>query len=895
MRYFSTRGGDSVSATAAILRGLCPRGGLYVPAAFPAVNLSALAALTEDYPALAAAILHPYIPAIPKERLTALARRAYAHFDAPEVVPLRTLQSGQSVLELWQGPTMAFKDIALQILPLLINEARRIEGETRKTYVLAATSGDTGKAALEGFRDVPDTRVLAFYPLEGVSRAQKLQMTTQEGGNVDVCALRGSFDDAQTAVKDAFGNAALCRKIEQSGYTLSSANSINIGRVLPQIVYYFSAYLRLVQDGTLRMGEPLNFCVPTGNFGDILAGYYAKRMGLPVGKLICATNRNDVLDECIRTGRYDLSSRALRPSMSCSMDILLSGNLERLLFELCARRHLKVTQRIKRLRESGRYELDDAMLHALQADFWSGSCNEAETLAAIADAQKRYGYLMDPHTAVGHKVCCDYQSQTGDTTHTILLSTACPYKFSSAVLSALEPETVSADDFHNARRLAQISGTELPEKFARLERLPVLHNDVIETNEVAARVFAPVQDEYASAPKEPKKRGARAFLLPFILCLLTAMLTACVTALLMIKKFETLAPLVEAQDILRAESFYYQEGVAEEQWMTGALRGIAYSIEGDSYSEYFTREEYTELQQIESGNYIGVGILVGVGGLGGFYIEDVFDNTPAMDVGLQIGDRIIEINGVSDEGHDLNSFLDVLYHEVGDTNIMTVEREGEIITYTVQMREVYRPLVRYRMIEEGIGYIQLLAFHGDDVQEMRAALEALTEQGMTRLVLDLRDNLGGMLHDCVEISGLFLPKGKVVTTLRDREGTEVETHTTRLNGRDIPVALLVNDYSASASELFAGALRDHGVAKLFGTNTYGKGIVQSFRTLQGGGILKFTTHAYYTPNGICIQDTGLAPDVYIELPAQWRDRNVSLIPPGEDTQLEAALAYLREQ
>lgn len=430
----------------------------------------------------------------------------------------------------------------------------------------------------------------------------------------------------------------------------------------------------------------------------------------------------------------------------------------------------------------------------------------------------------------------------------------------------------------------------------------MLQNDVTKNGGNEVSISSPIENQATNEPivlpimgenHKARKSKLKLLALPFFLCLITAALTACITALLLVKKFESLVPILQAQEILRSESFYYDANSAEEQWMTGALRGLAYSIDGDNYSEYYTAQEYADLQQEESGNYIGVGILVGAGDDGGFYIEDVFDNTPAMDVGIAIGDKIIEINGVLAAGMGMDPFLDKLNHEIDDINIITMERDGEQITFTVQMREVYRPLVRYRMLDESIGYIQLLAFHGNDVEEMRNALDALSEQGMIALVLDLRDNLGGLLYDCVDIANMFLPKGKIITTLRNRDGEEVEVHRTRLNGRDLPVALLVNEYSASASELFAGALHDHDVAKIFGVTTYGKGIVQSFHSLQGGGILKFTTHAYYTPNGICIQDTGIEPDVYIELPEEWRTKNISLIPSGEDTQLEAALEYLR--
>lgn len=485
MQYISTRGGDAVSAAQAIVKGICPLGGLYVPEAFPALDAEALLPLSEDYPRLAAAVMQPYLD-IPQEELLSLTRRAYgAQFDTPAIAPTTPLSTSESVLELWHGPTLAFKDMALQMLPYLMRDSMRRTGEKLQVYILVATSGDTGKAALAGFADVPGTMIQVFYPHNGVSRAQWKQMVTQEGGNAFVCGVEGNFDDAQTAVKEIFADAALNERINARGYRLSSANSINFGRLLPQIAYYFAAYLQLRREGKLSQGEPIQFCVPTGNFGNILAGYYALRMGLPVKRLLCASNRNNVLTDFFHNGAYD-SKRPFYQSMSCSIDILVSSNLERLLFEAVGRDSGQVTQWMDALRASGHYEIGADATAWMQKLFLADWCDEKETLATIRAQFEQTGYLMDPHTAVAQSM---YRrlSEGVQSTHTVLLSTAQPFKFASDVLRAFE--TPGDDDFRNAERLSALTGAPIPPSISALREKAVLHKDICTIPNMPNRVL----------------------------------------------------------------------------------------------------------------------------------------------------------------------------------------------------------------------------------------------------------------------------------------------------------------------------------------------------------------------------------------------------------------------
>ena len=487
MRYLSTRGGDPASAAEAIVRGLSPSGGLYVPESYPTIEWNN--SVRGGYLATAHRVMQAYLPETDEGELKHMIEAAYKSFDHADVTPLYKLSAREHVLELWHGPTMAFKDVALQMLPHLMRSSLRQTGETKQVYILVATSGDTGKAALEGFRDVEGTRVLVFYPFGGVSEAQRLQMVTQEGKNIDVCAVRGNFDDAQTGVKQIFASKEIAHKLEEEGYRLSSANSINFGRLLPQIVYYFTSYEQLVASGEIQPGERINFCVPTGNFGDILAGEYARRMGLPIHRLICASNRNNVLTDFFESGVYD-DNRPFYQSMSCSIDILISSNLERLLFELADRDDALVRTWMQDLKQKGMYALPQSAIKELKQTFSAGWCTEEDTLHTIKRVFDKTGYLMDPHTAVAQCVYERYAEQTGDNAKTVLLSTANPYKFASDVLGAFE--AAGEDDFKNAARLKELTGAQIPKAMSELKGKPELHHDVCALEEMPKRVLSPI-------------------------------------------------------------------------------------------------------------------------------------------------------------------------------------------------------------------------------------------------------------------------------------------------------------------------------------------------------------------------------------------------------------------
>ena len=479
MRYLSTRGeAGGVSAAMAILGGLAPDGGLYVPEELPRLGpeeLSGLAALA--YPERAARLLSLFLTDYEEEELLRFARAAYGpdRFDDPAVTPLVSLDARTFALELWHGPTAAFKDLALQIMPHLLRAAVIKTGSRDEVVILVATSGDTGKAALEGFRDVPGTRIVVFYPAEGVSRVQELQMTTQEGANVAVVAVEGNFDDAQTGVKAIFTDPRLKEALAARGLRLSSANSINWGRLVPQIAYYVGAYLAMTKRGAVEDGRPINIAVPTGNFGNILAAYYAKRLGVPVARLICASNMNNVLTDFIRTGVYD-RRRKFYSTISPSMDILISSNLERLLFLLADRDPAQVVRWMKELKETGRYALGQAALRRLQEEFWGGFADEEETKAAIGRVWREYGYLLDPHTAVGWQVLEEYRRRTNDPTPTVLAATASPFKFPAAVLEAIGGERPSVpDELALVEALAATSGRPVPACLRGLATRPIRH------------------------------------------------------------------------------------------------------------------------------------------------------------------------------------------------------------------------------------------------------------------------------------------------------------------------------------------------------------------------------------------------------------------------------------
>jgi len=475
MFYHSTRSSLSqVDSAQAVLSGLAPDGGLYVPAALPAIDVEAC--LKEDTMDMAARIIGAMLPDI--ENMPQLVRRAYTgKFQTRELTP--TVDTGSfTVLELFRGPTSAFKDVALCMLPQLLTAAKTQKGMDEDILILTATSGDTGKAALAGFSNVEGVKICVFYPDGGVSKVQRAQMVTQEGNNVAVCAVKGNFDDAQTGVKNIFASAENGRLPGGNRCRLSTANSINIGRLAPQITYYFKAYGDLLNRGKIKMGDKVNFCVPTGNFGDILAGWLAKKLGLPVGKLVCASNANNVLTDFIRTGTYD-RRRPLHKTISPSMDILVSSNLERLLYFMSDGNTELVADLMAKLSKDGVYTVPEEMKNAIEEEFWAGCCDDAGAKAAIARVFKKHGYLCDTHTATGWAVAEDYVAATGDGRPMVVLSTASPYKFPAAVLSALE-ETGEMDEFAMMDRLQEVSGAAIPANLSGLQEKKELHTGVIE-------------------------------------------------------------------------------------------------------------------------------------------------------------------------------------------------------------------------------------------------------------------------------------------------------------------------------------------------------------------------------------------------------------------------------
>ena len=477
MSFFSTRGESCVTASQAILRGIAPDGGLYVPAMFQAVQPERLTSLMEmSYEQRAVAVLKRFLEDFSLKEIEDSVRAAYSRerFTAPEVAPVRQLDSATWSLELFHGPTLAFKDMALQLLPRLLKLSAEKNGEDREICILVATSGDTGKAALEGFRDVPGTSCTVFYPLDGVSDVQRLQMVTTGGNNTHVIAVRGNFDDAQTGVKELFGSESFREEMAAKGRTLSSANSINLGRLVPQVVYYFSAYAELLKTNAISAGEPVNFCVPTGNFGDILAGYYARCMGLPVNKLICASNRNNVLTDFFNTGIYS-TNRTFFKTISPSMDILVSSNLERLLYEAADRDGTLIRTWMTQLKESGSYSVGEQRRDWLLDTFWGDCADNKDTLGEIRKRWEQDHYLMDPHTAVAGHVLREYRRKTGDDTPSVIVSTASPYKFAADVLSALTGGNAGGDPFSASEEIQKLTGIPMPEQVRKLRELQVRH------------------------------------------------------------------------------------------------------------------------------------------------------------------------------------------------------------------------------------------------------------------------------------------------------------------------------------------------------------------------------------------------------------------------------------
>ena len=489
MPFVSTRGAEHVSAPEAIVRGIAPDGGLYVPLELPRLSRRDFDALAQmDYPARAAYTLNALLDGFTQEELLPMAKDAYARFDDPAVAPIRELRDGRYVLELFHGPTLAFKDMALQFLPRLLTASAKKQGETKEIAILTATSGDTGKAALEGFRDVAGTSVTVFYPLGGVSAVQEKQMVTSQGKNVHVVSVRGNFDDAQTGVKKLFGDPDFQKKMEEMGKTLSSANSINLGRLAPQVAYYLSACAELLRRGKITWDEGLNVCVPTGNFGNILAAWYAKRMGAPIKKLICASNKNDVLTDFINTGVYD-RRREFHKTISPSMDILISSNLERFLWELAGGDPGAVRGWMDALRQNGVYEISEGQKETLRAAFYGGFADDAATRQTIRALWETEGYLTDPHTGVAMRVSQGYRAETKDSAPMLIVSTASPYKFAADVADAIQVKT-EGDAFAAAAALEKKTGVKAPEAVLKLRDMPVLHTRVCEKDAMGEAVLA---------------------------------------------------------------------------------------------------------------------------------------------------------------------------------------------------------------------------------------------------------------------------------------------------------------------------------------------------------------------------------------------------------------------
>ncbi|MGL6105980.1 threonine synthase [Romboutsia sp.] len=487
MFYLSTRGfEENLTSSQAIIKGICPDGGLYVPSEFPNISneLSNLIAL--DYSQLAFFILNKFLVDFTNDELNSCLVNSYeCKFKKGCIAPIVNINEN-FFLELYHGPTLAFKDMALTIMPHLLKTSIDKNNLNKKVLILTATSGDTGKAALEGFKNINNVKIMVFFPEKGVSSIQKLQMRTQEGNNTYVVGINGNFDDAQNGVKDVFNDNEFNQKLNSKGYILSSANSINIGRLLPQIVYYFYSYTNLVKQGNINIFDKINFVVPTGNFGNILAGYYAKMMGLPINKLICASNDNNVLYDFFSTGIYN-KNRKLKLTTSPSMDILISSNLERLLFEICNRDSKTLNTLINNLNNKGYYEISDDMKVKLDS-FQSEYASIEEVKTTINKVFNNYNYLIDTHTAVAYCAYEKYKEKTNDNTKTVIVSTASPYKFSKDVLNSLLEMDDNDNEFEIIKTLSNITNTEIPESIKILKDKNVIHKDVYEKNNLKVSI-----------------------------------------------------------------------------------------------------------------------------------------------------------------------------------------------------------------------------------------------------------------------------------------------------------------------------------------------------------------------------------------------------------------------
>lgn len=483
MQYHSTRNKDiSVSSAAAISKGLSPDGGLFVPSFIPKISLTEINSFIKmNYRERACAILCKFLTDFDENEIIECVNKAYTaeKFGSDDIAPLHKINDSTYILELWHGPTCAFKDMALQILPHLLTKSTKKECIKDETVILVATSGDTGKAALAGFCDIPDTKIIVFFPENGVSHIQRLQMTTQEGNNVFVSSVNGNFDDAQNGVKKIFTDKQYEKKLKESGKVLSSANSINWGRLVPQIVYYFSAYADMLKKNEIKNVDKINIVVPTGNFGNILAAYYASRMGLPVNKFICASNSNNVLTDFIKTGVYD-KNRNFNTTISPSMDILISSNLERFLFHITQGNANQVIELMNQLHKTGKYDVGEKLHKKISDMMYGGFCDDVKTVKTIKNFSDKHSYIADTHTAVALAVYEEYKNQTGDSTKTVIASTANPYKFATSVVAAVCDGVIIDDEFKTIDFLHEKSKLPIPTSLSELKKMPVKFTSVCE-------------------------------------------------------------------------------------------------------------------------------------------------------------------------------------------------------------------------------------------------------------------------------------------------------------------------------------------------------------------------------------------------------------------------------
>lgn len=487
INYISTRGNTKpVTSAQAIKQGLADDGGLFMPEKIPTLTEGSFAFMKKaTYYERAAYIMAKFLTDYTYSELREDCKKSYSASRFPGGPAPITNIDNLRLLELWHGPTCAFKDMALQVMPRLLSRALTKTGEERTAFILVATSGDTGKAALEGYKDIDKIKIMVFYPVDGVSKIQKLQMATQEGNNVTVCAIKGNFDDAQNGVKKIFGNEETAKELDKRGYFFSSANSINWGRLVPQIVYYVSSYIDMVNNGDIKMGEKINICVPTGNFGNIFAAYIAKMMGLPVDKFICASNCNNILTDFIKTGTYD-RNRDFYTTISPSMDILISSNLERLLYVLAGQE--RTADYMKELSTNGVYTVEDDIREKITSNFCGYFCGEEDTAKTIKETFEKHNYLIDTHTAVAVKCANDYIAETGDTKRIIVASTASPYKFASNVYTSITGET-KENEFDALKATEELTGTNIPAPLANLESKEVRFTTVINPEDMTAEVL----------------------------------------------------------------------------------------------------------------------------------------------------------------------------------------------------------------------------------------------------------------------------------------------------------------------------------------------------------------------------------------------------------------------